>query len=486
MAIINGVGRVGIRVTSGGSSGSSTVWNNLLSYYKGDNSPNDSKGSNHGDLINGTTYTTGKINNCFSFDGVNDYINIAATSTLNFGTNDFSYSCWINPSNVSGTKSIATFGSYYDTDKGFCIYAINDTIVVWRYSSTSGYVKVGETTGILSANNWQHLSIVRSGGNMYCYLNNTKYTLTSGGLSGVSLGNSGGINQLGRNSGGFYFSGKMDEIGVWNKALSDSEVTELYNSGNGLSYTTNTDADAQAFITAASLTDSTQISAVNTLVTGLKSAGLWSKMKAIYPFVGGNSTAHSKNLVNPSLYNLSFSNGVTHNSNGITPNGSSGFANTGFIPSTSANISDFAMGIYSRTNNAGNYSDIGCQSNGTAYQSYIFTKWSDNNNYSALFSDNFPISNNNSTGLFCVSRTSSTLQKSYKNNSVLGTSTATVTQLTTNPIAISAINRDGNTQTYFSNRNLSFSFISTGLSDSEISSLYTAVQAFQTTLGRQV
>ena len=48
-----------------------------------------------------------------------------------------------------------------------------------------------------------------------------------------------------------------------------------------------TDADADAFIAAAGITDATQKSAINTLVVGLKADSLWTKMKAIYPFVGG-------------------------------------------------------------------------------------------------------------------------------------------------------------------------------------------------------
>jgi len=47
------------------------------------------------------------------------------------------------------------------------------------------------------------------------------------------------------------------------------------------------DADAQAFITAANITNTTQQSAIDTLVKSLKTANIWTKMKAIYPFVGG-------------------------------------------------------------------------------------------------------------------------------------------------------------------------------------------------------
>ena len=57
------------------------------------------------------------------------------------------------------------------------------------------------------------------------------------------------------------------------------------------------DADAQAFITAAVITDNTQITAINTLVTDLKAYNIWSKMKALYPFVGGTASTHKWNLI---------------------------------------------------------------------------------------------------------------------------------------------------------------------------------------------
>ena len=66
------------------------------------------------------------------------------------------------------------------------------------------------------------------------------------------------------------------------------------------------DADAQAFITAAGITDSTQQSAIDTLVKQLKGYGIWSKMKAVYPFVGGTATTHKYNLKDPRDLNAAF------------------------------------------------------------------------------------------------------------------------------------------------------------------------------------
>ena len=92
------------------------------------------------------------------------------------------------------------------------------------------------------------------------------------------------------------------------------------------------DADALAFITAAAITDATQQTAIDTLVKGMKADGIWTKMKAIYPFVGGTATTHKWNLKDPrdldAAFRLVFNGGWTHSSNGALPNGTNGYADT--------------------------------------------------------------------------------------------------------------------------------------------------------------
>ena len=98
------------------------------------------------------------------------------------------------------------------------------------------------------------------------------------------------------------------------------------------------DADAQAFITAAAITDSTQQNAINTLVLALKGYSIWTKFKAIYPIVGGTASQHKYNLKDPrdldAAFRLTFATGWTHSVNGMLPNGTTAFADTKLIPST--------------------------------------------------------------------------------------------------------------------------------------------------------
>ena len=127
-----------------------------------------------------------------------------------------------------------------------------------------------------------------------------------------------------------------------------------------------TDADAQAFITAAGITDATQKSAVNQLVLDLKNANIWTKMKAIYPILGGSASSHKWNLKDPrdldAAFRLTFSTGWTHSSTGMLPNGTSAYANTFIAGNTySTNIH---LSFYSGTQTVGGSFEMGC-SDGT-------------------------------------------------------------------------------------------------------------------------
>lgn len=92
------------------------------------------------------------------------------------------------------------------------------------------------------------------------------------------------------------------------------------------------DASANTFSNAVGLTDATQKSAINTLVKDLKRFGLWSKIKAFYPFVGGTPESHKWNLIDPrdanDAYRLVFSGGWTHSSMGAQCNGTNTTSDT--------------------------------------------------------------------------------------------------------------------------------------------------------------
>jgi hypothetical protein len=248
------------------------------------------------------------------------------------------------------------------------------------------------------------------------------------------------------------------------------------------------DPDAKAFLTATGITDATIQSAINTLVVDMKKDGIWSKMKAIYPFVGGTATTHKFNLVNPldadSAFRLTFNGGWTHSSNGALPNGTNGYADTFLTPSTSLSQNSTHISFYSRTNVANMGSDLGSANLLFANGLYITPRYTDNNSYSRVNGNNIQYVSAGSLGYFVGTRTSSSVARIFQNNILRANDALSSTGLSNFTLNIGALNAGG-TRT-FSNRQIAFATIGDGLTNTEASNLYTAVQKFQTTLARQV
>ncbi len=128
---------------------------------------------------------------------------------------------------------------------------------------------------------------------------------------------------------------------------------------NTVTPTSSVDPDAQAFITAASITDPTQQSAINQLVLDLKGYSIWTKMKAIYPYVGGTSSSTSYNLKNPAQFQITWNGGVTWSNNGVLFGGVNGYGNTGYNISVNNTGSNISAGVYSRTSGINAGSEFG-------------------------------------------------------------------------------------------------------------------------------
>jgi hypothetical protein len=250
------------------------------------------------------------------------------------------------------------------------------------------------------------------------------------------------------------------------------------------------DVDALAFITAAAITDTTQKSAINTLVTQLKNYGIWTKMKALYPFVGGTAFSHKWNLVDPrddnSAFRLSFSNGWTHSSTGALPNGTDGFADTFLIPSTILSLNSTHISGYLRTNIGTNAPILSSENAGTyANGLYIWPKQAFvNGEYSVRVNDGSSQAAiaGDIRAFHLANRTASNVKKYITNTTEKFSVATTSTSLNTSSIYIAKSRNNAN---YFNNQ-IAFISIGNGLTDTESTNFYTAVQSYQTTLGRNV
>jgi hypothetical protein len=230
------------------------------------------------------------------------------------------------------------------------------------------------------------------------------------------------------------------------------------------------------------------MNAINTLVTDLKSAGIWSKMKAIYPFVGGSAASHRFNLKDPrtvdAAFYLDFYGGVTHTSAGATFNGTTGYADMKLMRSQLFTNTDGMIGMYTPTlSSSGSLFAVSNMVNADFSGYYNGTQLSNNMYPNTSVSYTTQLKGFNCFDVFINVVTCRSI---FKNGVKVAFGSGYSGISPDYKVYMAATNRAGSSYGDNFAGVYSFSFFSNTLTASENTSLYTAVQKYQTTLGRQI
>ena len=209
----------------------------LVGYWPFNGNANDESGNGLNGTANGATFSTdryGVAKSAYSFNGVDNSIEIQNTSTKEIGLNTFSYSFWIQRDRITKWNSeiiiskgvnnlvISNMGDYgKDTNQnyngiGFDSYGKN----------------FGTYNGILPINEWCHFVCVKTKNEFFYFIDNKKYSMPYNDFNIAKTD----LNQvlvfgkrLSSGSGGI-FSGLLDDVAIYNRSLSDQEVESLYKS----------------------------------------------------------------------------------------------------------------------------------------------------------------------------------------------------------------------------------------------------------------
>lgn len=201
----------------------------LVSRWSASDNALDTMGLNNGTPVNAVTYTNGKVGQAFNLGGIGIYIDAGSSEVFNFngGTGDFSIDAWIKPT-VAKTMSIITKATQFPYS-GWSFYIYADGKLgfggagVWEVTSPAGTIPVGT---------WSHVAITKSGGFYRLYKNGIEVASYSYGnlqtsVSHLRIGTS--YNSADDLS---FFNGAIDEVEVFNHALSGSEISAIFNSDN--------------------------------------------------------------------------------------------------------------------------------------------------------------------------------------------------------------------------------------------------------------
>jgi hypothetical protein len=234
------------------SVGSSSLKTSLVSVYNGESNSNDSFGGNNGIERGGLTYTTGKIGNAFNLNGTTSYVDMG--DVLDVGTSSWTYSMWFNVNNTAScvlfSKSIAAQGT------GRIWATLSNNKIQFNFSTAPAFPAdiYTESTTTINTNTWYHVVfILDRNDKLKMYINGSLETITTPGtvvsnnlipFSSVNYNNNnpfriGSYTAADNTTPSGLFNGKIDAFNIWNRVLTASEITELYNSGNGAQYITN-------------------------------------------------------------------------------------------------------------------------------------------------------------------------------------------------------------------------------------------------------
>lgn len=220
----------------------------LVGFWAGDGNANDISGTNNGTLQNGTGFALGKVGQGFSFDGIDDTIEIPDSPSIN-PTTQISFEGWVLPTATSGApdyvasilnKEANISAPQYEAGRrnttvclsGGGIPEGNFAFFLGGLSGLpddcSGWVN---GNGNLPLNNWSHIALTYDGANVRAFVNGiqTRQIAATGSLP-VTAGT---MHIGGRSdpSSSSKWRGLLDEVSIYNRALTQAEIMSIVNAG---------------------------------------------------------------------------------------------------------------------------------------------------------------------------------------------------------------------------------------------------------------
>lgn len=206
---------------------------NITHYYNYNANSNDSVGSNNGTDTNSPTYTTGKISNAITFASASSqYVTYTSATLFPVTTNTYTVNLWVNYTTTTGTQSICMGIN----GAGNLLFYLAGGVLT---HSKSSVVDLNYTWTGITASTWYMLTFVGSSTGMATYLNGSVVASNSNSSNIADPGSAipcGGYKNAGVMQAGWYMNGKQDEMGIWSRALTPAEISQLYNGGSGLAY----------------------------------------------------------------------------------------------------------------------------------------------------------------------------------------------------------------------------------------------------------
>jgi len=209
----------------------------LIAYYPFNGNANDASGNGNHGTVNGATLTSdrdGNENSSYSFDGVNDYIDFGKSLLTNSNSN-YTFSCWIKNPDSGGSSHGMIFSNQDIAETSLRIMSDGQLSIQAWLNSNTGKVDYNYSVNIIE-NEWNKLTYSFNLNSEYLVVMvNSQIFQIAIPLDNISFFDFSGNTAIGRNNNAQrdYSSFLIDEVSIWNRALSEQEIQNLYNSSTG-------------------------------------------------------------------------------------------------------------------------------------------------------------------------------------------------------------------------------------------------------------
>lgn len=182
----------------------------------------DSSGNNNNGTIGGATWIDGKVGKALNFDGVNDYVEIPYNAALNPKT-ALTVEAWVNPSINKAWQRIVSKSAYPNTDYSLFRGDKNNIAISVKIGSIARTVYSPENSVPIGA--WTYVAGTYDGTSLKLYINGKQVGCIA--ISGEINAHAEAL-RIGGDPAGDYFKGMIDEVSIYNKALTATEILSRY------------------------------------------------------------------------------------------------------------------------------------------------------------------------------------------------------------------------------------------------------------------
>ena len=199
----------------------------MVSWWPGDGNASDIIDGNHGTLSGDATSTAdGMVGQAFSFDGAGDSVVVGHDPSLIL--NHFTLDAWVKPGRLPGSTHQGIITKNATPSRPPSLWLFGDKVQVWF--DPDGHPAATSTTG-LTLDTWHHVAATYDGSAVKIYINGVLDISTP--KSSVPATNTQPLLfGAGRDNNQFFFQGLIDEVEVFNRALSAAEIRAIFEAGS--------------------------------------------------------------------------------------------------------------------------------------------------------------------------------------------------------------------------------------------------------------